>query len=212
MSAPSETRLAVEYVRTLQALSGAAGAVNDPAGDWFYLSVKAGELATAATRLAEEAGRAADAARRGTATPRPGVVREQVAWYGRRQRLAHLLHPAVPAEDGAGRPGVVELLESARAHLATLPPDRRAVIDQNAEMLRRRLPALGLPLDPTLLAAFLLGAAEVDHHTSRSGQPADQVAYCLTHAAAQLAAPLADADQVAGLEAALARPNPEARR
>src|SRR6266498_2946206 len=98
MSAPSETRLAVEYVRVLQALSGAAGAVNDPAGDWFYLSVKAGELAAAAQRLAELADHADDAARRGTATLRPKAVREQVAWYGRRNRLAHFFHPAAPTE------------------------------------------------------------------------------------------------------------------
>jgi hypothetical protein len=106
----------------------------------------------------------------------------------------------------ADRPPLAGLLALARVQTAALSPDRRAMVDQNSEYLRHRLATLGLPPDPGLLAAFALGAAEVDRHARRLGEPAGEVAPTLVRAAAQLAAPLADPGQVAALEHALATP------
>jgi hypothetical protein len=106
----------------------------------------------------------------------------------------------------AYRPPLRGVLALARVQLAALPPDRRAAVDQNSEHLRRRLAALGLPLDAGLLAAFALGAAEVDRQARRLGEPVGEVALALVRAAAQLGSPLADPDQVAGLERALTTP------
>jgi hypothetical protein len=106
----------------------------------------------------------------------------------------------------ADRPPLAGMLALARVQTAALPPDRRAMVDQNSEHLRHRLATLGLPLDADLLAAFALGAAEVDRQARRLGEPAGEVAAALVRAAAQLAAPLADPGQVAALEHALTTP------
>jgi hypothetical protein len=109
----------------------------------------------------------------------------------------------------ADRPPLAGVLGLARVHTAVLPPDRRAMVDQNSEYLRYRLASLCLPLDPDLLAAFALGAAEVDRQVARLGEPVGAVAPALVRAAAQLAAPLADPGRVAALEHALALPGAE---
>jgi hypothetical protein len=106
----------------------------------------------------------------------------------------------------ADRPPLAGVLALARVQTAVLPPDRRAMVDQNSEHLRHRLATLGLPLDPDLLAAFALGAAEVDRQARRLGEPAGEVAAALVRAAAQLAGLLADPEQVAALEHALTTP------
>jgi hypothetical protein len=109
----------------------------------------------------------------------------------------------------ADRPPLAGMLALARVQTAILPPDRRAMVDQNSEYLRHRLATLGLPLDPGLLAAFAVGAAEVDRQARRLGESAGEVAATLVRAAAQLAVPLADPGQVAALEHALALPGAE---
>jgi hypothetical protein len=106
----------------------------------------------------------------------------------------------------ADRPPLAGVLALARVQTAVLPPDRRAMVDQNSEYLRHRLAALGLPLDPDLLAAFALGAAEVDRQARRLGEPISEVAATLVRAAARLAAPLADPGRVAALEHVLTTP------
>jgi hypothetical protein len=104
------------------------------------------------------------------------------------------------------RPPLAGVLALARVQTAVLPPDRRAMVDQNSEYLRHRLATLGLPPDADLLAAFALGAAEVDRQARRLGEPVGAVAATLVRAAAQLAAPLADPGRVAALEHALTTP------
>jgi hypothetical protein len=106
----------------------------------------------------------------------------------------------------AYRPPLAGVLAWARVQTAVLPVDRRAMVDQNTEYLRHRLTTLGLPPDPDLLAAFALGAAEVDRQARRLGEPVGEVAAALVRAAARLAAPLADPGQVAVLEHALTTP------
>jgi hypothetical protein len=106
----------------------------------------------------------------------------------------------------ADRAPLAGVLALARVQTAVLPPDRRAMVDQNSEHLRSRLAMLGLPLAPDLLAAFALGAAEVDWQARRLGAPVGEVAPTLVRAAAQLAAPLADPGRVAALEHALTIP------
>jgi hypothetical protein len=103
----------------------------------------------------------------------------------------------------ADRPPLLGLLGLARVQTAVLPPDRRAMVDQNSEYLRHHLATLGLPLDPALLAAFALGAAEAGRQARRLGEPVGTVAPTLVRAAAQLAAPLATPDHIAALEHAL---------
>jgi hypothetical protein len=106
----------------------------------------------------------------------------------------------------ADRPPLAGVLALARVQTAILPPSSRAMVDQNSEYLRHRLATLGLPLDADLLAAFALGAAEVDRQARGLGEPAGEVAAALVRAAAQLAGPLADPEQVAALEHALTIP------
>jgi hypothetical protein len=106
----------------------------------------------------------------------------------------------------ADRPPLAGVLALARVQTAVLPPDQRAMVDQNSEYLRHRLATLGLPPDPDLLVAFALGVAEVDRQARRLGEPAGEVAAALVRAAAQLAGPLADPEQVAALEHAVITP------
>ncbi len=109
-------------------------------------------------------------------------------------------------------PPVVWLLGRARADTAALPPGCRAVVDQNAAYLGRRLADLGLPADADALAAYALGASEAAWHAHQTGNPVATVARDLVRSAAHLAAPLADPGQVAALEHALSGPERGARR
>ena len=87
---PTEVRLVEQYVSVLDYVSRCAQAIDH--GDWFYLYDKAGTLAEQAERLAEFAREAYDAPRR----PRKQAVRTAVAWFGRHDRAARLLHPLDP--------------------------------------------------------------------------------------------------------------------
>jgi len=99
----AEVRLAERYVSVLDYVSRCAHAIDDPDGDWFYLEDKAGALADAAERLATVASEAVDAERRNAPTPRPAVVRAAVAWFGRHDRAARLLHPVEQTRAGGER-------------------------------------------------------------------------------------------------------------
>jgi hypothetical protein len=90
---PAELRLVEEYVWTLDFVSRCALGIER--GDWFYLSDKAAELATAAQRLRQLAHEAYQASTQGQ-SPRPAAVRAAVAWQGRHYRAGQLLHPAKP--------------------------------------------------------------------------------------------------------------------
>ena len=98
------------------------------------------------------------------------------------------------------------LLDPARADIAELPPRGRAVVDQNASYLSRRVAALGLPADADALAAYALGAVDAAWHAHELGSPVAQVARDLFEAAVQLATPQADIGQIAALERALSDP------
>jgi hypothetical protein len=87
---PAELRLVEEYVWVLDYVSRCALGVDH--GDWFYLSDKAGELATAAQRLSQLAHDAYQAYTQGHG-PRPQAVRAAVIWQGRHYRAGRLLHP-----------------------------------------------------------------------------------------------------------------------
>ncbi len=110
-------------------------------------------------------------------------------------------------------PPVAWLLGRARADAAELPPGSRAVVDQNAAYLGRRLAALGLPADADAdaLAAYALGAVDAAWHARELDSPVAVVARDLVRSAAQLAAPLADPDELAALERALSAPQRGAR-
>ena len=111
-------------------------------------------------------------------------------------------------------PPVAWLLGRARADAAELPPGSRAVVDQNAAYLGRRLAALGLPADADAdaLAAYALGAVDAAWHARELDSPVAAVARDLVRSAAQLAAPLADPAQVAAIESALSLTEREPRR
>jgi hypothetical protein len=87
---PAELRLVEEYVWVLDYQSRCVLGIER--GDWFYLYDKAGDLATAAARLAEAAYEAYQAYEQGQG-PRPEAVAAAVAWQGRHYRAGRLLHP-----------------------------------------------------------------------------------------------------------------------
>ena len=108
-------------------------------------------------------------------------------------------------------PRIGALLGRALAETAARPPGERALVDQNAEVLRARLARAGVPVTPGAVAAFAAGVAELAYQAERASG-ARGAAASLLHAAAQLAAPAACPGCVAALDRALAGPeaNPPA--
>jgi len=102
-------------------------------------------------------------------------------------------------------PRIGALLGRARAETAARPPGERALVDQNAEVLRARLARAGVPATPAAVAAFAAGVAELAYQAERASG-ARGAAASLLHAAAQLAAPSACPGCVTDLDRALAGP------